>query len=154
VLKKVVASGVISLTVAATYVLLRGTATLATPEIAPATIRPNEPTLVTVTVRIQDPAFKVYNVDLVRVDVHGVPPPDVVMIDEDATNTDAVAGHQFFLRMKDDGTKGDAIAGDGVFTRRVLLRESSGPVYLEVRAGFAKVERPVRSVPITVAVGK
>jgi hypothetical protein len=114
VLKKVVASGVISLTVAAAYVLWRGTPSLATPEIAPTTIKPNEPTLVTVTVRIQDRAFKVYNVDLVRVDAHGVQLPDVVMIDEDGTNTDAVIGHQFFLRMKDDATKGDAIAGDGV----------------------------------------
>jgi len=121
VLKKVVASGVISLTVAATYVLLRGTPTVATPEIVPTTIKANEPTLVVVTARIQDSAFKVYNVDLIRVDAHAVALPDVVMLDEDRSNTDAIAGHQFFLRMKDDGTKGDAVARDGVFTRHVLL---------------------------------
>jgi hypothetical protein len=76
------------------------------------------------------------------------------MIDEDGTNTDAVAGHRFFLRMRDDGTKGDGVAGDGVFTRRVMLKESSGPVYFEVHASFAEVERPVRSAPFAVNVGK
>jgi hypothetical protein len=85
VLKKVVASGVISLTVAATYVLLKGTPTVATPEIVPTTIKANEPTLVVVTARIQDSAFKVYNVDLIRVDAHAVALPDVVMLDEDGS---------------------------------------------------------------------
>jgi len=128
VLKKVVASCVISLAVAATYVLWRGTPTLDTPEIAPTTVKANEPTLVVVTVQIRGPEFKAYNVDMVRVDAHAAALPDVVMLDEDGTNTHAVAGHQFFLRMKDDGTKSDAVAGDGVFTRGVLLKESSGPV--------------------------
>ena len=153
--KKLIISGLCSLAIAATYVLWRGTpATLATPEIAPNTINANEPTLVTVAVRIQDPAFTAYSVDLVRVDAHAVALPETEMLDEDGTNTDAVAGHQFFLRMKDDGTKGDAVAGDGVFTRRVRLKESSGPIYFEVHAGFAKVERPVRSVPFAVKVSK
>ena len=153
-LKKVVASAVISLTVAATYVLWTGTPSLATPKIAPTTIRPNEPTLVTVTVRIQDPAFNVYGVDLVRVDAHAAVLSETEMIDEDGTNTDAGAGHRFFLRMRDDGTKSDAVASDGVFTRRVLLKESSGPVYFEVHASFAKVERPVRSAPFAINVSQ
>jgi len=76
------------------------------------------------------------------------------MLDEDGTNIDAVAGHQFFLRVRDDGTKGDAVANDGVFTRRVMLKESSGSVDLEVRANFAKVERPVRSAVFAVDVNR
>jgi len=154
VLKKLALSGLISLAIATTYVLWRGTPTLATPEITPNTIKANEPTLVTITVRIQDPAFNVYNVDLVRVDAHALTLSETEMVDEDGTNTDAVAGHQFFLRMRDDGIKGDAVAGDGVFTRRVMLKESSGPVFFEVHASFARVERPVRSVPVAVNVSK
>jgi hypothetical protein len=142
------------LTIAATYVLWRGTPTVATTEIVPNTIESDIPALVTVTVRIQDPAFNVYGVDLVRVDAHSAVLSETEMIDEDGTNTDAVAGHRFFLRMRDDGTKGDGVAGDGVFTRRVMLKESSGPVYFEVHASFAEVERPVRSAPFAVNVGK
>ena len=74
------------------------------------------------------------------------------LIDEDGTNTDAVGGHRFFLRMRDDGTTGDAVASDRVFTRRLVLKESSGPVYFEVHASFAKVEPPVRSAPLAVDV--
>src|SRR5437773_1701563 len=152
--KKLVVSVVISLTIAATYVLWRGTPTVTTPEIAPNTVEANKPALVTVTVRLQDPAFNVYGVDLVRVDAHAAVLSETEMIDEDGTNTDAGAGHRFFLRMRDDGTKGDAVASDGVFTRRVLLKESSGPVYFEVHASFAKVERPVRSAPLAVNVSQ
>jgi hypothetical protein len=154
VFKKLVISVVISLTIAATYVLWKGTPTVATPEISPNTIEANRPALVTVTVRIQDPAFNVYGVDLVRVDAHAAVLSETEMIGDDATNTDAVAGHRFFLRMRDDGRKGDAIAGDSVFTRRVVLKESSGPVYFEVLASFAKVERPVRSAPFAVNVNQ
>jgi hypothetical protein len=155
VLKKLIISGLCSFAVAATYVLWRGTpTTLATPEIAPNTIKANEPTLVTVTVRIHDPAFTVHSVDLVRVDAHAVALPETEMLDEDGTNTDAVPDHQFFLRMRDDGTKGDVVADDGVFTRRVLLKESSGPVYFQILASFAKVERPVRSAPFAVNVAR
>ena len=152
--KKLVSSVVISLTIAATYVLWRGTPTVATPEIAPNIIEANKLALVTVTVRIQDPAFNVYGVDLIRVDGHAAVLSETEMIDEDGTNTDAVADHRFFLRMRDDGTKGDAVAGDGVFTRRVVLKESSGPVYFEVHASFAKVERPVRSALFAVNVSQ
>lgn len=116
--------------------------------------RPNrnssdKPAVVTVTVRIQDPAFNVYSVDLVRVDAQSAVLSEIDMTDEDGTNTDAIAGHRFF---RDDGTKGDAVAGDRVFTRRVTLKESSGPVYFEVRASFTKVERPVSSSPFAVNV--
>jgi hypothetical protein len=152
--KKLVFSVVISLTIATTYVLMRGTPTVSTPEVAPNTVEANKPVLVTVTVRIQDPAFHVYGVDLVRVDAHAAVLSETEMVDEDGTNTDAVAGHRFFLRMRDDGTKGDAVASDGVFTRRVVLKESSGPVYFEVHASFAKVERPVRSAPFAVNVSQ
>ena len=152
--KKLVISVVISLTIAATYVLRRGTPTVATPEIVPNTIEANTPALVTVTVHIQDSAFNAYGVDLVRVDAQATVLSEIEMTDEDGTNTDVVAGHRFFLRMRDDGTKGDAVASDGVFTRRVLLKESSGPVYFEVHAGFAKVERPVRSAPFAVNVSR
>jgi hypothetical protein len=152
VFKKLVIYVVVSLTIAAAYMLLRGTPTVATPATIPNTIEANKPALVTVTVRIQDPAFNVYGVDLVRIDAHAAVLSETEMIDEDGTNTDAVAGHRFFLRMRDDGTKGDAVASDGVFTRRVVLKESSGPVYFEVHASFAKVERPVRSAPFAVNV--
>ena len=118
------------------------------------TIEANKPAVVTVTVRIQDPAFNAYRVDLVRVDAQAAVLSDTEMTDEDGTNTDAVAGHRFSLRMRDDGTKGDAVASDGVFTRRVVLKESSGPVYFEVRASFAKVERPIRSAPFAVNVSR
>ena len=147
-LKKLIISGLCSLAVAATYVLWRGTpATLTAPE-----IKANEPTLVTFTIRIQDPAFTVVSVDLVRMDAHGMALPETQMVDEEETNTDAVTGHQFFLRMRDDGTKRDDVANDGVFTRRVMLKESSGPVYLEVQANFVDVERTVRSPLFAVGV--
>jgi hypothetical protein len=152
VFKKLVIAVVIALTIAAAYVLRRGTPIVVTPEIAPNTIEANKPTLVAVTVRIQDPAFDCYGVDLVRVDAHGAVLSKTEMIDEDATNADAVAGHRFFLQMRDDGTKGDALASDGVFTRRVMLKESSGPVYFAVLASFANVVRPVRSAPFAVNV--
>jgi hypothetical protein len=135
-------------------VLWRGTPTVGTPEIAPNTIEANKRGLVTITVRIQDPAFNVYGVDLVRVDAQAAVLSETEITDEDGTNTDAVAGHRFFLRMRDDGTKGDAVASDGVFTRCVALKESSGPVYFEIDASFAKVERPVRSAPFAVNVSR
>jgi len=150
--KKLVISIVISLAIAATYVLWRGTPTVAAAEVAPDTIEANKPGLVTVTVRIQDAAFNVHGVDLLRVDAHAAVLLETEMVDEDGTNTDAVAGHRFFLRMRDDGTKGDAVAGDRVFTRRVSLKESSGPVYFEAHASFANVERPARSAPFAVNV--
>ena len=152
--KKLVISVVISLTIAATYVLSRGTPMVATPEISPNTIEAGKPALVTVTVRIQDPSFNAYGVDLVRVDAQAKVLSETEMTDEAGTNTDAVAGHRFFLRMRDDGTKGDAVASDGVFTRRVVLKESSGPVYFEVHASFEKVKRPVRSAPFAVNVSQ
>jgi hypothetical protein len=154
VFKKLVISIVLLLTIAATYVLSRGTPRVATPEIAPNTIEANKPALVTVTVRISDSACKAHGVDLVRVDAHGSVLSETEIIDEDGTNTDAVAGHRFFLRMRDDGTNGDAVASDGVFTRRVMLKGSSGPVYFEVHASFSKVERPVRSAPFAVNVSQ
>lgn len=153
--RKLIVSGLCWLAIGAAYVLWRGTpAALATPEVVSNTIKADEPTVVTVTVRIQDPAFTVYSVDLIRVDAHGVALPDTEMRDENGTNTDVVAGHQFFLRMWDDGTRGDATANDGVFTRRVLLKEPSARLYFEVHASFAKVERPVRSAPFVVDVSR
>ena len=81
--KKLLSSVVISLTIAATYVLWRGTPTVVTPEIAPNIIEANKLALVTVTVRIQDPAFSVYGVDLVRVDAHAAVLSEIEMIDKD-----------------------------------------------------------------------
>jgi len=136
------------------YVLWRGTPTVPALDVAPKAIQANKPAIVSVTVPIQDPAFNAYSADLVRVDAQARVLSDIEMTDEDGTNTDAIAGHRFFLRMRDDGTKGDAVAGDRVFTRRVTLKESSGPVYFEVRASFVKVERPVRSAPFAVNVSQ
>ena len=152
--KKLVISVVVSLTIAATYVLWRGTPTVATPEMTPNTIQADKPGLVTVTVRIQDPVFNANSVALVRVNAQAAVLSETEMTDEDGTNTDAVAGHGFFLLMRDDGTKGDAVASDGVFTRRVVLKESSGPVYFEVQASFAEVERKVRSALFAVNVSQ
>ena len=53
--KKLVSCVVILLTIAATYVLWRGTPSVAAPEIAQNIIEANKPALVTITVRIQDP---------------------------------------------------------------------------------------------------
>jgi hypothetical protein len=152
VFKKLAVSATISLSIAATYVLSRGTPIVGTSEVNPNIIEANKPSLVTVTIRIPDSEFSVYGVDLLRVDGQGDVLSEIEMSDEDGTNTDAVPGHRFFLRMRDDGTRGDPVASDRVFTRRAMLKESSGPVYFEVHASFAKVERPVRSAPFAVNV--
>lgn len=150
-----------SLTVATAYVLWRGTPVSPTAEVDPDRIEAGKVTVVTVTVQTNDSRFKAYDVGLIRVDAHAAVLVDTVMVDEDGTNTDAVPGHQFFLTMRDDGTKGDRVANDGVFTRRVTLNESSGPVYFEAGAAFERTprhapfdtrSRPVRSSLVAVKV--
>jgi len=152
VLRKLAASALLSVSVATVYVLLRGTPAVGTPEASPNTIDANRPALITVTIRIPESRFKRNSVDLVRVDRSGHVLSEVEMRDEDGENADAIVGHRFFLRMRDDGTKGDAVANDGVFTRRIMLKESSGPLYFEVHASFSGIERPVRSEPFAVGV--
>jgi hypothetical protein len=151
--KKLVISAMVTLTIATIYVLSRGTPTVGTPKASPEVVGARTPTLVTVIIRITDDKLMTPSVTLVRLDANGDVVSDVEMLDEDGANDDAVAGHRFFLRMRDDGTKGDAVAGDRVLTQRMKLNEAAAQrVYFEVHASFAGVERPVRSEPFAVDV--
>jgi hypothetical protein len=161
--RKLAWSALISLSVAAAYVLWRGTPSAPRAEVIPDRFDRGKATVVTVTVQTNDARFKASRVGLVRVDAHARVLSDTVMVDEDGTNTDAVPGHRFFLTMRDDGTKGDRVANDGIFTRRVTLNESSGPVYFEAQAAFERTSRhapfdrpsrPVRSPLIAVQVNR
>jgi hypothetical protein len=151
VVKKLVISAVVTLTMATVYVLSRGTPTVGTPEVNPTVLRVGTRTLVTVITRIADGKLVTSSVTLVRLNANGNVLSDVEMLDEDGANDDAVSGHRFFLRMRDDGRKGDSVAGDRIFTRRVELTEAAAQrIYFEVHASFAGVERPVRSEPFGV----
>jgi hypothetical protein len=152
VLRKLLISMVVSLSVATVNVVIRGTPTMGIPDVTPRIVSADRPSVVTITLRIPDSKFTASSVDLTRVDERGDVLPQVEMKDEEGTNNDAVPGHQFFLVLRDDGTKGDLVAHDRVYTRRVTMKEPAGPVYFQVRASFKDVERPLRSAPFAVDV--
>ena len=100
--------------------------------VTPSTVRVSKPTVVTVTVTINNPLLLVQSVDLVRLG--------------GATST--IVG-----QFRDDGLGGDAVSGDHIVTTQIVLDESEpGAVQLLISAALKGVLRRVTSAPVEILI--